>query len=107
FLGLATVLLTLRLPAAWADPAAAPPPTPPASSTPSNAEVLTLDQCLRLAFERSPDYGGAEARLDASRGGVGLARSRLLPQLTLSTDASRVSAERIFFSGLGGEVRAA
>ena len=68
------------------------------------ARAMTLAEAFDAAREHDPQYRAAARELDAARQGIPIARSALLPQVSLSYSNVDVSGSRDFPNSLGQDV---
>ncbi len=69
-----------------------------------SGEPLSYDEAMRLAEEKDPDYLAAKLQRNSAEEGIVLARSQLLPNVSLSLFRSRASQDATSLNAQGNEV---
>jgi outer membrane protein TolC len=62
---------------------------PLCAQAPGESEAITIDQAVRLAFERYPDVARAKLAADALKGKIREVRSQALPDVAITANGSR------------------
>ena len=62
---------------------------PAAAQTAAEKEAVTLEEAVRIALERHPDVGQAQASAEALKGKIREVRAQAFPEVTLNAGASR------------------
>ncbi|MBM3338361.1 MAG: TolC family protein, partial [Betaproteobacteria bacterium] len=69
-----------------------------------SGEPLSYDEAMRLAEEKDPDFLAAKLQRNSAEEGIVLARSQLLPNVSLSLFRSRASQDATSLNAQGNEV---
>ncbi len=71
-----------------------------AAASPADAQIRTLDECIRVALATHPSVAAADATVDAARESAGAALSAFYPVVTASADYTRFETHAFLPSGI-------